>query len=90
MKISELIAAVGDDNIIVQQLLTDFTAGSVGKKGATLTFATDSGFVSEYNKCAVLGGQPSHIGLVVWIPADKIRAAKSNSPSAGDEGGSRS
>ena len=76
MKISELISKVGDENIKVQQLLTDFTAGNIGKKGATLTFATDSGFVSEYNRCAALGGSPSHVGLVVWIPADRLHAAR--------------
>jgi hypothetical protein len=76
MKLSELLAKVGDEHLKVQQLMTDMTAGNVGKKGATITFASDSGFVSEYNKCIALGGTPSHTGLVVWIPTDRLEDAR--------------
>ena len=76
MKISELLSKVGDEHIKVQQLMSDMTAGNIGKRGATITFATDSGFVSEYNKCLALGGSTSHVGLVVWIPADRLQEAR--------------
>lgn len=68
MKLSALIAAVGDEHIGVQSLSTDAVSYDYGrKKGATITFATDSARVQE-----MLTGQPKYVGMVIWIPKDKI------------------
>lgn len=64
MKLSELIAAVGDENIKVQSLDKSFThANDSAKKGCcTITFQSELGLLS--------GGE--YTALVIWIPKSKL------------------
>ncbi len=78
MSLTAILAKIGDTNITVQNLVTDMTAGNVGKKGATITFATDPTFVAQLNKCAVLGETPQKIGLVIWVDSSAWGAAKAS------------
>lgn len=68
MKLSELIALVGDDDVKIQPLDLDLKevriAGSVGK----MTFNTDPQHVYDS-----LSGSPEWQGLVVWLPRTKVK-----------------
>lgn len=67
MKISELIRAVGDNNVKFQNL--DHCAYSLNystKRGTTISFSTDQALTPEGTR---------DIGLVVWLPRDAVAKA---------------
>lgn len=71
MKLSELILAVGDENVAFQNL--DRSAHSIDKtkSGTKITFYTDAVQAEEW-----LGnGQTKKLGLVVWLPRDRVYEA---------------
>lgn len=68
---SELILAVGDDNVRFQNLLNDAQGIDKTKHGTKITFYTDAIQVEEL----LNGGKTKNIGLVVWLPRDKVDAA---------------
>jgi len=72
MKLSELIAEVGDENVRFQYLASSFVKASNGRNGATVTFATDAQKAVELMHSAVSWAKPEYVGLVVWIPRNKI------------------
>lgn len=75
MKVSDLILAIGDDNVRIQNLDTcaktlDWSA----KKGATITFGTEQ---------TIIPGEGTHdLGLIVWLPRDKVQAAMAEAGAA--------
>lgn len=71
MKMSELILAVGDDNVVFQNLLNDAQTIDKTKHGTKITFYTDAIQAEEM----LNGGETKKIGLVVWLPRDKVNAA---------------
>lgn len=71
MKMSELILAVGDDNVVFQNLLNDAQTIDKTKHGTKITFYTDAIQAEEL----LAGGETKKIGLVVWLPRDKVNAA---------------
>lgn len=71
MKLSELILAVGDENILFQNLLNDAVSVDKTKHGTKVTFYTDGIHAEEM----LNGGKTKNIGLVVWLPRDKAEAA---------------
>lgn len=71
MKISELILAVGDENVVFQNLLNDAHAIDKTKHGTKITFYTDAIQAEEL----LNGGETKKIGLVVWLPRDRVNAA---------------
>lgn len=71
MRLSELIAAVGDDNVRFQNLLDDAQTIDKTKHGTKITFYTDGIQAEE-----LLGdGKTKNIGLVIWMPRDLVDAA---------------
>lgn len=75
MKMSELILAVGDDNVKFQNLLNDATSIDKTKHGTKISFYTDAVSAEEI---VFNGGSPSktkNMGLVLWLPRDKVEAA---------------
>ena len=71
MKMSELILAVGDDNVAFQNLLNDAQTIDKTKHGTKITFYTDAIQAEE-----LLGaGETKKIGLVVWLPRELVNAA---------------
>mgnify|MGYP007100094249 CR=1 FL=1 len=71
MKMSELILAVGDDNVLMQNLLNDAQQIDKTKHGTKITFYTDAISPEE-----MLGGnRTKKLGLVLWLPRDKVEAA---------------
>lgn len=71
MKMSELILAVGDENVVFQNLLNDAHTIDKTKHGTKITFYTDAIYAEEM----IGGGQTKKMGLVLWLPRDKVEAA---------------
>ena len=68
---SELILAVGDDNVVFQNLDRDAHTIDKTKHGTKITFYSDAIQAEE-----LLGDSKSKkIGLVVWLPRDRVEAA---------------
>ena len=71
MKLSELVQAVGDENVRIQNLLNDAHTIDKTKHGTKITFYTDGVNAEE-----LLGdGKTKNIGLVVWLPRHLVDAA---------------
>jgi hypothetical protein len=70
MKMSELILAVGDENVVFQNLDSDAHTIDKTKHGTKITFYTNAIQAEE-----VLFDKSAKIGLVVWLPRDKVEAA---------------
>lgn len=71
MKMSELILAVGDENVSFQNLLNDAQSIDKTKAGTKITFYTDAIQAEEL----LLGGKTKKLGLVLWLPRDRVDAA---------------
>lgn len=83
MKMSELILAVGDENVRFQNLLNDAQSIDKTKHGTKITFYTDAVQAEE-----LLGdGKTKNIGLVLWLPRDRVDAALAARPAAEQQTG---
>jgi hypothetical protein len=71
MKMSDLILAVGDENVIFQSLDKDFSSIDRIKHGTKVTFYTDAIQPEEM----LGGGKTKKMGLILWLPRDKVEAA---------------
>jgi hypothetical protein len=71
MKMSELILAVGDENVVFQNLLNDAETIDKTKRGTKVTFYTNAIQAEELMD----GGETKKIGLVLWLPRDRVAAA---------------
>jgi len=63
---SELIAFVGDDSIVFQNLDQSMVSANSGKSGTKITFGTQEPLVMDGTK---------RLGLVLWFDRDTIKAA---------------
>jgi hypothetical protein len=70
MKLSELILAIGDENIAFQVLLDAAQSVVKTKAGTKITFLTDAIQPEEL----LHGDKPEKMGLVVWLPRDRVEA----------------
>jgi len=73
MKLSELIAAIGDDNVRFQNL--DQDEWRLKGQNGLLTFATDPEEVPVANVLSGEGIKTKQLGLVVWLPRDAVEKA---------------
>jgi len=71
MKMSDLILAVGDDNVKFQNLMNDAQNVSLSKGATRISFLTDAVTPGDFMP-GVKGG---NMGLVIWLPRDKVEAA---------------
>jgi hypothetical protein len=78
MKMSELILEIGDDHVVFQNLLKDAQSIDKTKHGTKITFYTDAIQAEEL----LGGGKTKKIGLVVWLPRDRVDAAIAKEKSA--------
>ena len=70
MKMSELILAVGDDNVVFQNLDRDAHTIDKTKHGTKITFYTDAIQAEE-----LLGNDKTQkMGLVLWLPRSRVEA----------------
>lgn len=67
MKLSELIAIVGDENVTFQTIATDMHSANIHGKDGKITFFTDPKMVKD-----ILLNKPKFTGLIVWIPNELI------------------
>jgi hypothetical protein len=71
MKMSELVLAVGDENIRFQNLLNDAVSIDMTPNGSKITFYTDEldpADLMDRSNCKT-------VGLVLWLPKDRVDAA---------------
>jgi len=68
---SDLILQVGDENVVFQNLDRDAHTIDKTKHGTKILFYTDAIQAEEF----LDGGKPKKIGLVVWLPRDRVEAA---------------
>ena len=73
MKMSELIAAVGDDNVVFQNLNNDIDGINVTKRGTKISFYTDPDNIQPRE--LLPGGKMKKTCLILWLPRDKVEAA---------------
>lgn len=71
MKMSELIFAIGDENVVFQNLLNDAHSIDLTKHGTKITFYTNA--ISPVEMMG--GGETKKMGLVLWLPRDLVNAA---------------
>lgn len=71
MKMSELILAVGDEHVVFQNLSNDAWTIDKTKHGTKVTFYTDAIQAEEL----LNGGRTKKMGLVLWLPRDRVEAA---------------
>jgi hypothetical protein len=71
VKMSELIVAVGDENVRFQNLDQDAHTIDKTKHGTKIAFYTDAIQAEEL----LGGGKSKKIGLVVWLPRNLVDAA---------------
>lgn len=71
MKLSALIASVGDENVNAQ-LLAESLHGNQKSKGgmSIITFVTD-----QISLLDLISGQGSKIGFVIWLPREAVEKA---------------
>jgi hypothetical protein len=81
MKMSELILAVGDENVQFQNLLNDARSIDKTKDGTKITFYTNAIHAEEL----LNGGKTKNIGLVLWLPRDRVDAALAAPSQEGNE-----
>ncbi|MGT2505711.1 hypothetical protein [Cupriavidus basilensis] len=71
MKLSDLIIAVGDENVSFQMLDSDAIKIDASLKETRITFAAPPQSLAEM----VPDGRTKDMGLVIWLPRDKVKAA---------------
>lgn len=84
MKLSELIAAVGDENVKFQNLNNDAANIDKTKHGTKITFYTDGFQAEEFLSGS--GANTKNIGLVIFLPRDRVNAAIAQGRAAPTEG----
>lgn len=72
MKLSELIARVGDDNIKLQNLMHSSPDIQKLKKDSRISFYTDHEKAGDLMQQAVLGTAGKWTALIIWLPTDKL------------------
>ncbi len=73
MTLSDLIRAVGDENVEFQNLDDVTTNVQATKGGVRVTFGTHAICVTDFISHAF----SKKMGLVIWLPRDKVDAATS-------------
>lgn len=85
MKMSELILAVGDENVRFQNLLNDAHSIDKTMNGTKITFYTDGVEAEEILLNGGSSAKTKNIGLVLWLPRDKVDAAMAAKRNASQE-----
>ncbi len=67
MKLSELIQHVGDENVELQNLEVSMLGFEKRGLNTEITFGTTAVSAEE-----LMIGKPPLLGLVIWIPRDKL------------------
>ena len=76
MNIIQLIEKVGMRDIQIQTVAHSFVKGRTTKHGAQITIETTQEMFNSMAKEATDTGEGTHIGLILWIPRDRLKGAK--------------
>lgn len=76
--ISEIVRRVGDESIQVQNVAHNMSGGRQMKDHGLITFATSKENCSEIMKQAAGLGTAKIVGLILWMPADKVNEIYAN------------
>lgn len=71
MGIIELLQRIGEEKVLIQNLLNDMTNITAGKRETKITFATNQLTPGE-----VAFGVPKMHALVIWMPTDEVDRAR--------------
>lgn len=72
MTLIQIIEKVGPENVIVQPLNSCITGAHSRKQGMTeIRFLTEQFTPNDLLK-ASQGEEPAKVGVIVWLPADKL------------------
>jgi len=72
MKLSKIIESVGDNNIVLQNILHSSPNINVGKNDGKISFYKDKAMTQDLVNQAAQGKGGKWTALVVWLPTDKI------------------
>lgn len=72
MKLSELIQHVGDENVVIQNIMHSSCTMNVGKSEGRITFSTDKAKTSDLCQQGATGQKGQWTALVLWLPTDKL------------------
>lgn len=73
MKMSEMIAAVGDDIVQIQNLdACSISMNWSAKRGTKITFGTEMKIAST--------GRTERLGMIVWLPRDRVSEVIKTAP----------
>ncbi len=72
MKLSKLIERVGDDNVVLQNILHSSPELQQCKNDGRVSFFTDKAKVNDLIRQAATGEKGQWTALVVWLPTDKL------------------
>lgn len=73
MKLSEMIAAIGDENVTIQRLDTSMAGVKVGKKDGRIEFYTSKDKAQQLANYAAGVGELAHTALIIWVPTNKLK-----------------
>ena len=69
--IIELLTRIGEEHVFVQNVVENMTNITTDKRGVSkVTFVTPKLTAGE------VMGEPQHVGLVLWLPADLVKKAQ--------------
>lgn len=78
MRVSELIAAYGDDKVQFQNLDACATTLDMGKRGTKITFGTEE---------RITPNGTERLGLVIWLDRERVQEIVAASKSTGGSDG---
>lgn len=68
MKLSQMLAEIGDDNITFQVLTSNVASVNNGKRDSKIAFFTDTEKGYDLANAVATDRKPKFTGLIVWIP----------------------
>lgn len=70
LPLSELVQQVGDDVIVVQNLIENIKNVRRGRRDVTVTFVTAPHLISL--AAVVAPEEAEYVGLVIWLPRKRV------------------
>lgn len=72
MKLSQMLAEIGDDNITFQMLVNSVSSVNNGKKDSKIAFFTDREKGFDLAKAIATDFKPKFTGMIVWFPTTEM------------------
>lgn len=85
MKLSDLIKHIGDDNVLMQNVMHSSPDIKCGKKDGIISFSTDKAKAQDLINQAAFGERGGWTALVVWMRNEDIAGAEQAGSKASDD-----